>query len=264
MKRVRHMAAFAAVWIIIAMYGCASTNMTEPAAPFHRVIATGKNTDNEISTTVTREVEENSPVRVVRGISPYNGGYILYPEIQNTDTAQSINESMCSAVAAKAQNLHAPIFTDYRVEHNHDGIFSVRIYLYDLYGSEGRCLESVSLNYDVNSGELCRISDIFDDSNDRWRGLIPDIVTAQAQDRDITLLNDLMPIDDGQEFYVTDDSVVLVYDVYEIATYSAGAPEFCIPIGQVGEFIDDNGPLGRVKAENIAETEMAEAAMEAN
>ncbi len=262
MKRVARMVVIAVVWITLTVYGCASSNMAELTTTSRDVIP------NEIGTgyetfAVGRTAGVSAPVSVVRGISPYNGGYILYPQVQSVSAAQRINDSMCDAVAEKARRLDAPVFTNYRVEHNHDGIFSVRIYLYNLYGTQESCLDSVSLNYDVNNGELCSISDIFDGSNDRWRGLLPDIVTAQAQDRDMTLLNDLMPVDDNQEFYVTDDSVVLLYDVYEIATYPAGAPEFSIPIRQLDEFIDDNGPLGEMKVENMAKPEAVDAAMEA-
>lgn len=129
------------------------------------------------------------------------------------------------------------VFTEYRVEYNRNGIFSVRIFMYDLYDESNTCLGSMALTYDVATGALCKISDLFDENNQYWRGRIPDMITAQAKDSDMLLLNDLLPIDDDREFYITEDGIVIVYNKYEITTASEGEPEFEIQVEDVKEYV---------------------------
>ena len=86
---------------------------------------------------------------------------------------------------ANAEKLNTAVFTEYRVEYNRNGLFSVRIFMYDLYDESNTCLDRMSLTYDVETGDLCKISDFFDEDNQYWRGRIPDMITAQAKDSDM-------------------------------------------------------------------------------
>ena len=69
------------------------------------------------------------------------------------------------------------------------------------------------------------------------------MITAQAKDSDMLLLNDLLPIDDDREFYITEDSIVIVYNKYEITTASEGEPEFEIQVEDVKEYVGDDSVL---------------------
>ena len=69
------------------------------------------------------------------------------------------------------------------------------------------------------------------------------MITAQAKDSDMLLLNDLLPIDDDREFYITEDGIVIVYNKYEITTASEGEPEFEIQVEDVKEYVGDASVL---------------------
>ena len=94
------------------------------------------------------------------------------------------------------------------------------------------------------------LADLFAPDNERWRGLIPDIVTLQAEKQGMTLLADVMPAADDRLFYLTADSLVILYRPYEIATYSAGWPEFMIPLGQLSGMLAPEGPLAAMLGES--------------
>lgn len=190
-----------------------------------------------------------APLSIIRGVQSYGDGYIVYPKVLYCDHAQQINESILAVTAERARQVSGSVFTKYRIEYNRNGLFSLRMELYDLYGDANERLETVYMTYDVATGKLCAIDDLFDGEDERWRGVMPDIITAQAQAKGITLLCDVMPIGDDQQFFINEDEVVLVYELYEIATWSAGEPEFTIPVSQLAEFIPADSPLTKVAAE---------------
>ena len=211
--------------------------------------------------------DASAPLSIVRSVVSFGEGYIVYPRVLYCEHADAINGSILDLTAASAQQVSASIFTKYRIEYNRNGIFSLRMDLLDLYESEGEksgveseSLETIYMTYDVEAGELCSIGDLFDQEDERWRGVMPDIITAQAEAKGMTLLCDVMPIADSQQFFISEDAVVLVYELYEIATWSAGEPEFTIPIPQLAQFIPASSPLARVA---MAEMTPAPAALPA-
>lgn len=222
------------------------SSMTAPAATFAPEVFDVVNEYNSSQVAVSAPAEEDdvcAPVTVARCAYCENNCCIVYPAIQDVPTADIINASMRENIMAKANELNTSVFTEYRVEYNRNGIFSLRIFLYDLYDESNTCLGSIALTYDVETGDLCRISDLFDENNQHWRGRIPDMITAQAEDSDMLLLNDLLPIDDDREFYITEDGIVIVYNKYEITTASEGEPEFEIQVEDVKEYVSDDSVL---------------------
>lgn len=217
-----------------------------PAATFAPEVFEVVKEYNSSQVAVSAPAEEDdiyAPVTISRCAYCENNCCIVYPALQNESTADMINASMRENIMAKAKKLNMAAFTEYRVEYNRNGIFSVRIFMYDLYDESNTCLGSMALTYDVETGALCKISDLFDENNQYWRGRIPDMITAQAKDSDMLLLNDLLPIDDDREFYITEDSIVIVYNKYEITTASQGEPEFEIQVEDVKEYVGDDSVL---------------------
>ncbi len=183
-----------------------------------------------------------APLAVVRCVRQEGDSYIVFPKVES-EAGEIINAAICSAVAERAQRLGLPVFADYRVEYNRNGIFSIRMFLYDMYGEGDTCIDCVPLTFNSETGELYCISDFFDSEDQNWRGRIPDIITAQAADCQMVLLSDILPIADDRPFYITDEAVVIMYDLYEIATYEAGEPEFEIAVDDIAECLDDTSVL---------------------
>ena len=184
---------------------------------------------------------------IIRAVESCGDGYIVYPKVLYCAHGEDINRSICELTAQRAASVSTAIFTQYRIEYNRNGLFSLRMELYDLYGDGNELLKTLFFTYDVSNGQLCSVGDLLDATDTRWRGIMPDIVMAQAEARGITLLSDVMPIGDDQKFYITQDELVLAYELFEIATWSAGAPEFAIPITQLADFIPSDSPLKKVE-----------------
>ena len=187
-----------------------------------------------------------APLTIIRAVESCGDGYIVYPKVLYCAHGEEINRSICELTAQRAASVSTAIFTQYRIEYNRNGLFSLRMELYDLYGDGNELLKTLFFTYDVSNGQLCSVGDLLDATDTRWRGIMPDIVMAQAEAQGITLLSDVMPIGDDQKFYITQDELVLAYELFEIATWSAGAPEFAIPITQLADFIPSDSPLKKV------------------
>ncbi len=188
-----------------------------------------------------------APLTIIRAVESCGDGYIVYPKVLYCAHGEDINRSICELTAQRAASVSTAIFTQYRIEYNRNGLFSLRMELYDLYGDGNELLKTLFFTFDVSNGQLCSVGDLLDATDTRWRGIMPDIVMAQAEARGITLLSDVMPIGDDQKFYITQDELVLAYELFEIATWSAGAPEFAIPITQLADFIPSDSPLKKVE-----------------
>ena len=200
-----------------------------------------------------------APLTIIRAVESCGDGYIVYPKVLYCAHGEDINRSICELTAQRAASVSTAIFTQYRIEYNRNGLFSLRMELYDLYGDGNELLKTLFFTYDVSNGQLCSVGDLLDATDTRWRGIMPDIVMAQAEAQGITLLSDVMPIGDDQAFYITQDELVLAYELFEIATWSAGAPEFAIPITQLADFIPPDSPLKKVE-QDIEATSQEESA----
>lgn len=212
---------------------------------------------NSARRAVSAEAAENdmyAPLSVMSCVCRAGESYIVFPKVEG-QAGDIINSAICSAVISRAERLGIPVFTDYRVEYNRNGIFSIRMFLYDMYGEQESCIDCLPLTFNGLTGEICRISDFFDSEDQNWRGRIPDIITAQAADYEMVLLSDVLPISDDRPFYITDEAVVIMYDLYEISTYSAGEPEFEIPVNDIAECLDESSMLNAMLPQSREATE---------
>lgn len=102
----------------------------------------------------------------------------------------------------------------------------------------------IPVTVDLKTGERCKLSDFFTKKDTGWRGLLPDLVTEQAQKMNLTLLCEVPPVGDDQPFYIEDGKIVLLYRPYEIATYEAGAPTFVLPEEELTPYLSGAYGIG--------------------
>ncbi len=250
MRRIRQ--GILAIWAGLLLVGCGAPPM-ETVQASSETIEYEYDSANDIQLTQEATIptpaakaDALAPLSIVRSVQSFGDGYIVYPKVLYCQYSEKINESIYATTAAWAEKVSTAIFTKYRIEYNRNGLFSLRMELYDLYGDGSEILETLYLNYNVHTGELCTIGDLFDQEDTRWRGIMPDMVMAQAEARGMTLLCNVMPITDEQQFYITSGSIVLHYSLYEIATWTAGEPEFPISVAQLAEFIPADSPLANM------------------
>ena len=96
----------------------------------------------------------------------------------------------------------------------------------------------------MKNGEFLNLSDLFKDEvnykeviNNEIRKQIEDMA---QKDKENAGVYQFTTISDNQKFYIQDDNIVIFFDLYEIAPYAAGIPEFKINIKSLNHILKDD------------------------
>ena len=237
MKRV-------SLWMIGLLFACfcACSAPSEPVGTTADGMEDGATAPSMQPEAMLAAEESLEPLSYMRAEQEYgDSGFISYPYLMDPEY-DAMNLAIQSAIRSTLDALNRATYTHCEIMCNLCGLFSVRIAVYDLGSNE--LLAIVPMTFRAADCAQLTLGDLFDPENERWRGLIPDIVMLQAEKDGLTLLCDVMPAADDQGYYLTADALVLVYRPYEITTYSAGWPEFSIPLNQLTEFfLPDSAPM---------------------
>ena len=224
--------------LCLLLCGCASEETVKPdAAQTEIVLATPKPERRYPS-------GDLQPLSMERGNMEIANGVILYPKVSAGGFADAINTIVCEKTKESAETLDFQVFTEYRIEYNDKGLLSLMMFIRKAETDE--LLSCLPLTFDTASGLLCDLAYFFDPNDETWREALAKRVQEEANNNSTILLRDIPPIEDGQPFYISEEGLVIHYRLYEISTYSAGWPEFTIPITSVREQLAPNSPLTRI------------------
>ena len=203
--------------------------------------------ENPIVINTKKEVKETQTLKLT----------IQYPEIKgldNTEVQHKLN-SLFSKLAAEAKKegyefakyigqdeiargIKVETYFNYQVKYNQNGILSIvfSAYLYS-GGAHGNTLQS-SYTFDLNTGEECDLKDLFKDGID-YVSYISDEVKKQMEEKGMTdaLLNPFDAIKADQDFYLSNNAVVVYFQAYEYFPYVFGIPEFSIPLSTLNDML---------------------------
>lgn len=172
-----------------------------------------------------------------------DGNLLIYPAAESQDYSE-LNALIYDKARSGFDELQSDAYTFFSVKCNTGGILSLLFGYYDM--NTGELLMKKPYTVDINTLGEITLEQLFDPSDDRWRALMPDIVSEQAESRGLVLLSDILPIEDGRLFYVTETAVTVIYRPYEIATYSAGWPEFSIRFDKLKTYAAGDGYVERL------------------
>ncbi|BBH19974.1 hypothetical protein Back11_13190 [Paenibacillus baekrokdamisoli] len=187
------------------------------------------------------------------------GTTIYYPQIvglQNRSVQEHINRTIINLVTIlKQEQLRVQTGTNmqmtghYEIKTNERGILSLILtnYAYSQPMAHGNTIAK-SLTFDVNTGKLYSLSDLFKPGSDYVAALSSQI-SVQLKQRDLPLLNSFTAIKPNQDFYLADKSIVIYFQLYEITPYYVGFPMFPISIYSVQDIIAEGGPLDLLSAD---------------
>ena len=120
----------------------------------------------------------------------------------------------------------------YVVTRNDVNIISFYIDYYQFTGGAHGITRRVPYTIDVESGEVLEISSLFNDKFD-YKSVIDNEIRRQINEEEDKYFDKgkmFKGIDDTQKFYISDSDLIIYFNQYEIAPYSAGIIEFNIPI----------------------------------
>lgn len=133
----------------------------------------------------------------------------------------------------------------FEIKTNERNILSLTLTVYAFTGGAHGMTIVKSLTFDVTTGKQYELKDLFKpDSN--YVHVLSHIIEQKIKDWEIQLLEEFTTIRPDQDFYLADHSLVIYFQLYEITPYVWGFPYFPIPILDIQEIIQPNGPLDKL------------------
>lgn len=136
----------------------------------------------------------------------------------------------------------------YELKTNQRGLLSLNLIVYSFTGGAHGMTSINSLTFDTKTGKQYTLKELFKTGSD-YEKKISNIIRQRIKDWDVVLLDPpFKEIRSDQDFYIADTSLVIYFQLYEISPYSSGFPYFPIPILDLADIIEPNGPLDRMMA----------------
>lgn len=179
---------------------------------------------------------------------------ILYPiidELPNPQAQQNINNTVIHTVyqmlhqQGYPQNPLAESTGYYEIKTNERDVLSLSLFNYTFAGGAHGLTIQKSLTFDVKTGELCPLHELFIPGSNYIQRL-NEFIHIQIKARDIPLLVEFKGIQPNQDFYIADKALVIYYQVYELTAYVYGFTYFPISIFEIQSMVDEQGPLGQM------------------
>ncbi len=168
----------------------------------------------------------------------------------NTNNAKNLNEiirkTVYNFIEQMPKNNNVRLLGNYEIKTNLRSVVSLVMYVeYDFGGKEAaRYIKTINFNADtLKAMELHH--HFSDDSS--YILAISRMITDDIERRNIKLLEPkFTKIEPNEKYYITDKSIVILFDMYDITPYSEGFPYFVIPIDKIKHFLKESSPLNRL------------------
>ncbi|HEY8422585.1 MAG TPA: DUF3298 domain-containing protein [Thermoclostridium sp.] len=176
---------------------------------------------------------------------------MLYPQVtghENVNAIALMNLKIRNAVMELIKSLDQPdlkttIDGSFEIKNNQRGVLSILLIGMADFGGAHPMTVTKSLTMDTGTGEDYSLNQLF---NPGYMDIINAEIRRQIKERDIPILDSFKGISPDQDYYVSDHTIVIYYQLYELSPYAAGFPYFPIPLYMLSNVIPDNGLLDRL------------------
>ena len=214
---------------------------------------------NKIKKIQTSSIIANIDTQTITKNNKYINSIINIPiiMIDNKDISKNINDEITNSIMkffndsqkqAKEYNDALPEVenkfvanVDFDVKKNSDNILSILIKYYKYAGGAHGYYENVAYNIDIRNGNIITIDNLFKEGsdykniiNEEIRNQIEELIKLDEQNKGVY---EFKSIEDKQKFYIQDDNIVVYFDLYDIAPYAAGIPEFIINVNKIDHIL---------------------------
>lgn len=193
------------------------------------------------------DIPENIVDKFIKENSKYLEINIRYPQVVNIPNVDKVNKEIEEKINSTVKEVKevvneyyghgepAPIgpyviSSDYNVTNTKD-ILSFYIDLYQFTGGAHGITVRYVYNINMNTGEKVSLDNLF--QNKDYKNIIDKEILKQIDKNKNEYFvgkEGFNGINENTNFYLIDDSIVIFFQIYEIAPYVKGFPEFRIPL----------------------------------
>ena len=214
---------------------------------------------NKIKIVETSNIIANIDTQTITKNNKYINSVINIPIIitENKELSKNINDEITASIMKffndsqqQAKDYYEGLpeienkfvaNVDFDIKKNSDDILSIIIKYYKYAGGAHGENENVAYNIDIKNGKFISLKDLFKEEidyksiiNEEIRSQIEDLIKSNEENKGVY---EFKSISDNQKFYIQDDNLVIYFDLYEIAPYAAGIPEFMININKIDHIL---------------------------
>lgn len=124
--------------------------------------------------------------------------------------------------------------TKYNLHYLKDYLSLIVTY-YEYRGGAHGIYSVVPYNYNLKTGERLQIKDLFKEGYDYKSIINKEILAEISKNPDSYFKDAFKSIKENTDFYLTKDGIVIYFQLYEIAPFAAGNPEFLIPYSKISQ-----------------------------
>ena len=156
-----------------------------------------------------------------------------------------IQERVLAMIPKEGCGVYQEIKGVYEVTLNDRGILSLKLNVYSIRIHAANGIdEQRSLTVNLETGKEYRLYDLFKRNSD-YKTVISNIIRKQIEERNIPLIKEFSGIDDFENYYLTENALVIYFQEIEFTPHYVGIPEFPIPYSQIKNLIRVDGPIAR-------------------
>jgi hypothetical protein len=152
----------------------------------------------------------------------------------------------------------------YTVKLNKRGTLSINIDVYHhIKGEERGTTIRKTINVSLKDARVYYLNDLFTRKIKKSKliGIINDIIKNQSTFKAVSLGEEFQDISLQQNYYLTEDALVIYLEGRKLKSLEFGFPEFEIPFSDIEDIINSKGPIGRLlrdKDDNVNNEETAD------
>lgn len=146
--------------------------------------------------------------------------------------------TMAQRYSEDSQEYDLPIYpyqasTDYQVHYNKNNLLSLTITYYEYTGGAHGNYVKEAFNINLRTGKKFSLADLLGKNNSYQKTINKEIQEEIKEHQELYFADDvqnLKALSKDSNFYLQDNDLVIYFQIYEIAPYSTGTPEFKIPL----------------------------------
>lgn len=130
---------------------------------------------------------------------------------------------------------------NYKIAYNKNNILSIPLTMYEFTGGAHGLTNIKSFNYDLATGKELKLEDLFK-ANSNYKEVINNHIKEEISKQPEIYFQGqdaFSSIKDNQDFYISDEGIVIYFSLYDIAPYSSGIPMFTITWDEIIDYLEN-------------------------